>query len=252
MLGSARILGVQRGNVADGVFLYFELFDFQIQRRPRNSEFGSGTIWSSNFSVAFRSTGLHQWQCLLNSKQGPFDVHAKRQIDSTLTSLYRGGPRHAPTKAEVLRRNFKQQGHEIIWRNAHVSHNASTQLFQQRQTIFFCLSRLKRQLQENKLLGIGVAKESWGVKKASFRKVAYDLEKIFGRDVLQRFHERETDGLGEFFESRFVKHVRFDTLSCLIFKSSVDRGIPSLAAAPFGPATFPLLSTRAASMSSLS
>ncbi len=61
MLGSARILGVQRGNVADGVFLYFELFDFQIQRRPRNSEFGS-----------------------------------------------------------------------IIWRNAHVSHNASTQLFQQR------------------------------------------------------------------------------------------------------------------------
>src|SRR5258708_3460508 len=37
-------------------------------------------------------------------------------------------------------------------------------------------------------------------------------------------------------------------LSCLIFKSSVDRGIPSLAAAPFGPVTFPLLSTRGASM----
>jgi hypothetical protein len=31
----------------------------------------------------------------------------------------------------------------------------------------------------------------------------------------------------------------FFILSCLIFKSSVDRGIPSLAAAPFGPATFP-------------
>jgi hypothetical protein len=28
-------------------------------------------------------------------------------------------------------------------------------------------------------------------------------------------------------------------LSCLIFNSSVNRGIPSLAAAPFGPATFP-------------
>src|SRR6266404_4712403 len=34
-------------------------------------------------------------------------------------------------------------------------------------------------------------------------------------------------------------------LSCLIFKSRVDRGIPRLAAAPFGPATFPLLSARA-------
>ena len=46
--------------------------------------------------------------------------------------------------------------------------------------------------------------------------------------------------------------VCFFILSCLIFKSSVDRGIPSLAAAPFGPATFPLLSARAASMSSFS
>jgi hypothetical protein len=41
-------------------------------------------------------------------------------------------------------------------------------------------------------------------------------------------------------------------LSCLTFKSSVDRGIPSLAAAPVGPATFPLLSARAALMSSSS
>jgi hypothetical protein len=40
--------------------------------------------------------------------------------------------------------------------------------------------------------------------------------------------------------------------SCLIFKSSVERGTPGLAAAPFGPATFPLLSARAASMSSFS
>jgi len=36
--------------------------------------------------------------------------------------------------------------------------------------------------------------------------------------------------------------------SCLIFVSSVDRGIPSLAAAPSGPATFPLLSAKAASI----
>ena len=41
-------------------------------------------------------------------------------------------------------------------------------------------------------------------------------------------------------------------LSCLIFKSTVERGIPSLAAAPFAPATFPLLSARAGSMSSFS
>jgi hypothetical protein len=36
-------------------------------------------------------------------------------------------------------------------------------------------------------------------------------------------------------------------LRCLIFKSRVGRRIPSLAAAPFGPATFPL-SARAAWM----
>jgi hypothetical protein len=38
----------------------------------------------------------------------------------------------------------------------------------------------------------------------------------------------------------------------LIFVSSVDRGIPSLAAAPRGPATFPLLSAKAASIIFLS
>jgi len=37
-------------------------------------------------------------------------------------------------------------------------------------------------------------------------------------------------------------------LSWLIFKCNVDGGIPSLAAAPFGPATFPLLAERADSM----
>jgi len=53
-------------------------------------------------------------------------------------------------------------------------------------------------------------------------------------------------------ESGTYRMVCFFMLSCLIFKSSVDRGIPSFEAAPFGPATFPLLSTRAASMSSFS
>src|SRR6266850_7548193 len=40
--------------------------------------------------------------------------------------------------------------------------------------------------------------------------------------------------------------------SCLIFVSSVDRGIPSFAAAPSGPATLPLLSARAVSIIFLS
>jgi hypothetical protein len=37
-------------------------------------------------------------------------------------------------------------------------------------------------------------------------------------------------------------------LSCLILASSVVRGMPSFAAAPFGPATFPLLSANAFSI----
>ena len=40
--------------------------------------------------------------------------------------------------------------------------------------------------------------------------------------------------------------------SCLIFESSVERGIPSFAAAPSGPPTFPLLSAKAASIISFS
>jgi hypothetical protein len=51
---------------------------------------------------------------------------------------------------------------------------------------------------------------------------------------------------------RAYRIVCFLMLRCLIFRSSVDRGIPSLAAAPFGPATIPLLSVRAASISSFS
>src|SRR3981081_2000392 len=37
----------------------------------------------------------------------------------------------------------------------------------------------------------------------------------------------------------------FLIFSCLIFESSVDRGIPSLAAAPSGPAPFPFHSANA-------
>jgi hypothetical protein len=44
----------------------------------------------------------------------------------------------------------------------------------------------------------------------------------------------------------------FLILSCLIFESSVERGIPSFAAAPSGPATLPLLSVRAVSIIFLS
>jgi hypothetical protein len=44
----------------------------------------------------------------------------------------------------------------------------------------------------------------------------------------------------------------FLILSCLIFESSVERGIPSFAAAPCGPETFPLLSAKAVSMIFLS
>src|SRR3981081_4041716 len=40
----------------------------------------------------------------------------------------------------------------------------------------------------------------------------------------------------------------FLILNCLIFVSSVHRGIPSFAAAPSGPATFPLLSAKAVSI----
>src|SRR3981081_4714360 len=44
----------------------------------------------------------------------------------------------------------------------------------------------------------------------------------------------------------------FLILSCLIFQSSVERGIPSFEARPSRPATFPLHSARAASIISLS
>ena len=44
----------------------------------------------------------------------------------------------------------------------------------------------------------------------------------------------------------------FSIPSCLIFDSSVDAGMPRVAAAPFGPATFPRLRARAASIISFS
>lgn len=45
---------------------------------------------------------------------------------------------------------------------------------------------------------------------------------------------------------------RFFMFRSLILESSVERGIPSFVAAPFGPATFPLLSANAASIISFS
>ena len=60
ILGSARILGVE-GELPDRVLLYVELLDFQIQRGPRNSEFGSGSIWPSNFSFAFCKSRLDEF-----------------------------------------------------------------------------------------------------------------------------------------------------------------------------------------------
>src|SRR5437899_25328 len=51
ILRNARILGVR--GLPKVVFLYVELFNFQIQRRPRNSELDCRTAWPSDFSVAF-------------------------------------------------------------------------------------------------------------------------------------------------------------------------------------------------------
>jgi hypothetical protein len=51
---------------------------------------------------------------------------------------------------------------------------------------------------------------------------------------------------------RYAINLCFLMFSCLIFESSVDRGIPSFAAAPSGPATLPLLSAKAASIISFS
>ena len=63
MLGNARILGVLRGGLPEGVFLYVELFDPQFQRRPVDSEFGSRTIWPRNFSRTLRKSRFDE--CLL-------------------------------------------------------------------------------------------------------------------------------------------------------------------------------------------
>ena len=55
------VRGTTLADLSDGLFLYIELFDFQIQRRPRDSEFGSRTIWPSNFSVAFRKSRFNEF-----------------------------------------------------------------------------------------------------------------------------------------------------------------------------------------------
>jgi hypothetical protein len=61
ILGTARILGAYRSDLPDAMLSYVQLFDFQIQRRPRNSEFGSRSVRSSNFSVAFRQSRFDEF-----------------------------------------------------------------------------------------------------------------------------------------------------------------------------------------------
>src|SRR5260370_11250375 len=61
ILGNARILGVQRGGLPEAVFLYAELFDLHFKRRPRNSEFGSRTLCSSNSSLTFRKSRFDEF-----------------------------------------------------------------------------------------------------------------------------------------------------------------------------------------------
>src|ERR1700731_2814214 len=61
ILGIARILEVERGYLPEGVFLYVELFDFQIQRRTRNSKFGSRSIWPGNFPLTLRESRFDEF-----------------------------------------------------------------------------------------------------------------------------------------------------------------------------------------------
>src|SRR5258708_30387650 len=60
-LGRCQNSGQLYEGLPDGVFLYVELLDFEIQRRPRNPEFGSGSIWAGNFSVAFPKTRFDEF-----------------------------------------------------------------------------------------------------------------------------------------------------------------------------------------------
>jgi hypothetical protein len=48
------------------VFLYVELFDFRIQGRARNSEFGSRSIWPSN-SLTFRKSCFDESLLIMKS-----------------------------------------------------------------------------------------------------------------------------------------------------------------------------------------
>ena len=61
MLGVRQDAGSSTRGLPDRVFSDVELFDFQIQRRARNSEFDSRAIWSSNYSVAFRKSRLDKF-----------------------------------------------------------------------------------------------------------------------------------------------------------------------------------------------
>ncbi len=82
--------------------------------------------------------------------------------------------------------------------------------------------------------------------------IEYPLDFTENRDRERNWSDRILRNAGIPGVEGAYRRLFFFMLSCLIFKSNVDRGIPSLTAAPPGPATFPLLSARAASMSSFS
>ncbi len=61
ILRSAGILGVQPSDLSLRRFRYIELFDLQIQRRPWNSEFQSGSVRPGNFSVALHESSFDEF-----------------------------------------------------------------------------------------------------------------------------------------------------------------------------------------------
>ena len=72
----ARILGVQQGGLPDGVLPDVELFDLKIQRRPRNSEFDSRAIWSSNYSITFCKSCLDNLTLSVSARSNKWNSRA--------------------------------------------------------------------------------------------------------------------------------------------------------------------------------
>jgi hypothetical protein len=92
---------LKEGTLPDAVFLYLELFDFHIKRRPRNSEFGSDAIWPSNFSIGFRESRFDQFLLIVLevSVRGPMTLHLREstiheQFDSRDVATIVGCEKH--------------------------------------------------------------------------------------------------------------------------------------------------------------